>query len=239
MSGRETRERSAKELVGLQLRFKEELRSRLTDAARAQGRSLNSEIVDRLEQSIQQEDRAFGPQTYAVLQRIADELNRMGNVTGKEWFADAETNHASSLAARDIVLDQYVPDKSRLQAAVDLNRKKLPMRERADALIEELEASRVIASPKANSSARVASVPLTELPESRWKSVENWYEPMTDAERAESRIKLSELKNLLIQLDDLHAEEERLFQAQREAARQGEALYAAIRATRQDLSGGA
>lgn len=242
MSARGSKERDANDLVGLQLRFREELRLRLADAARANARSLNAEIVDRLEKSIEQEDRAFGPQTFALLQSIADELNRIGHVTGKNWFDDAETNRASSLVVRDIVLAQYLPKASSLEALVDLNRKKLPKRERAEALILELSELRVITRTKRSQASSDAKLEVTELPERNWRSKD--YDALGfelgDAERGRLREKLGELKTLLIELEDLGAEEEELFRPQREAAKQGEALYAAIVAARRlDRNGGA
>ncbi|MXO48923.1 Arc family DNA-binding protein [Erythrobacter vulgaris] len=231
MTAKRTKDRDANDVVGLQLRFREDLRSRLADAARANARSLNAEIVQRLESSIEQEDRAFGPQTVALLQSISDELDRISRITGKDWFNDAETNRASSLLVRDLVRAKYVPDTSYLEALVDLNRKKLPNRERAEALIQELSYCRVITSVKSNLASN-AKLEVTELPENRWRSED--YDALRfdlgDDERENLRQKLGELKALLIVLNDLNSEEEEILRPQREAAKRGEALYAAIMA---------
>ncbi|MFN7025645.1 MAG: Arc family DNA-binding protein [Pseudorhizobium sp.] len=242
MSTKGAKEKSAHDLVGLQLRFREELRSRLADAARDNARSLNAEIVDRLDKSLDQEDRAFGPQTYALLQAIADELNRIGQITGKDWFADKETNRASSLIVSDIIQAQYLPKAPNLQAFVDLNRKRLPKRERVLELIKELVDCRVISRPEINSAKWVAKLDVVELPERKWVSTE--YDlrraDLDDAERNTLREKLSQLNVLLSELRDLDAVEQELLRPQREAAERGEALYAAIVAARGlDRVGGA
>ena len=64
--------RRASSAVGLQLRFSEQLRRKIEKAARDNDRSMNAEIVDRLENSFLQEKEAA---------RETKVLNELGNIS--------------------------------------------------------------------------------------------------------------------------------------------------------------
>ena len=60
------------------LRVSEEMRQRLEDAATSNGRSINSEIVSRLDRSFETEDRLGGPGLSALVETIATVMKSTG-----------------------------------------------------------------------------------------------------------------------------------------------------------------
>jgi hypothetical protein len=86
-----TEDRPPQKPVGLQLRFKEQLRSRLAAAAARNEASLNSEIIRRLEDSFTQEDvmgaKGLGP----LVRAFASAIEQTEGQTGKSWVEDWET----------------------------------------------------------------------------------------------------------------------------------------------------
>jgi len=82
--------RDPADLVQLKLRFRETLRERLEQAAQADGQSLNSAIVSRLETSLR-EDQEFGSGLQAEIIRAI--IGIMGSVSrsfGKPWHEDPD-----------------------------------------------------------------------------------------------------------------------------------------------------
>ena len=98
--------RKPTDTVQLKLRFSEALRRRLEREAARQDRSLNSEIISRVEQSFQKRDEseltgstlraAFGGATGDLLRAIAIAIWLIEKRTGKKWNEDS---HAGSLAS--------------------------------------------------------------------------------------------------------------------------------------------
>ena len=73
------------------LRVSEEMRQRLEEAAKNSGRSINSEIVSRLDQSFETEDRLGGPRLSEVVERIAEAMKPTGEAAA--FFADRSKLH--------------------------------------------------------------------------------------------------------------------------------------------------
>jgi hypothetical protein len=71
-------------IVGLQLRLRESLRRRIEAAAKAEDRSLNSEIVDRLEtsflQSFLMQQLGLLSKQIGLLGEVTDDLNELAKV---------------------------------------------------------------------------------------------------------------------------------------------------------------
>ena len=93
--------RKPTDTVQLKLRFSEALRRRLEREAARQDRSLNSEIISRVEQSFQKRDEseltastlraAFGGATGDLLRAIPLAIWLIERRTGKKWNEDFET----------------------------------------------------------------------------------------------------------------------------------------------------
>ena len=66
-------------------------RARLTEAAKAAGRSLTQEIEQRLERSFETEDREGGPATHNLLNLFASEIGLIERYTGAPWASDVTT----------------------------------------------------------------------------------------------------------------------------------------------------
>ena len=83
------------------LRVPEDLRERVENAAKVSGRSLNAEILERLEQSFRTEERFGGP----ILSHIVECIANVMNVNGQR-AADTETGE---IMASDLWLNMPYP----------------------------------------------------------------------------------------------------------------------------------
>jgi len=112
--------------VQLKLRFSEALRRRLEREAARQDRSLNSEIISRVEQSFQKRDEseltastlraAFGGATGDLLRAIPIAIWLIERRTGKKWNEDFET-YFSVKDATDNVIEALARPLTPVRAA--------------------------------------------------------------------------------------------------------------------------
>ncbi len=68
--------------VQFKVRMKEALRARIEKAAKAGNKSMNAEILERLEQSFQFEDRFGGPGLIEMIERMASVMRPAGELSG-------------------------------------------------------------------------------------------------------------------------------------------------------------
>ena len=118
--------RKPTDTVQLKLRFSEALRRRLEREAARQDRSLNSEIISRVEQSFQKRDEseltastlraAFGGATGDLLRAIAIAIWLIEKRTGKKWNEDFET-YFSVKDATDNVIEALARPLTPVRAA--------------------------------------------------------------------------------------------------------------------------
>jgi Arc-like DNA binding dprotein len=108
---------SRPELVQIKIRAKDELRSALQAAADAKGTSLNSEIIDRLERSLENETKVEGifvsPVTAAVAKMMAAVMHEAGRAAGfaatftieesVDWFRNAFAFDQAAKAANRVI----------------------------------------------------------------------------------------------------------------------------------------
>ena len=73
------------------LRVPEDLRERVENAAKVNGRSLNAEILERLEQSFQTEERFGGPRVVELVETIGRVMKSTGEQTA--FFVDSSKTH--------------------------------------------------------------------------------------------------------------------------------------------------
>jgi hypothetical protein len=105
--------RKPTDTVQLKLRFSEALRRRLEREAARQDRSLNSEIISRVEQSFQKRDEseltastlraAFGGATGDLLRAIGTAIWLIERRTGKKWNEDFETYFSVKVATDNVI----------------------------------------------------------------------------------------------------------------------------------------
>jgi len=118
--------RKPTDTVQLKLRFSEALRRRLEREAARQDRSLNSEIISRVEQSFQKRDEseltastlraAFGGATGDLLRAIPIAIWLIERRTGKKWNEDFET-YFSVKDATDNVIEALARPLTPVRAA--------------------------------------------------------------------------------------------------------------------------
>ena len=118
--------RKPTDTVQLKLRFSEALRRRLEREAARQDRSLNSEIISRVEQSFQKRDEseltastlraAFGGATGDLLRAIPLAIWLIERRTGKKWNEDFET-YFSVKDATDNVIEALARPLTPVRAA--------------------------------------------------------------------------------------------------------------------------
>ena len=105
--------RKPTDTVQLKLRFSEALRRRLEREAQRQDRSLNSEIVSRLDQSFRKSEdadlaadafrAAFGEPTGDFLRALATAIWLIEKHTGKKWNRDNRTRFQVIMAMEEIM----------------------------------------------------------------------------------------------------------------------------------------
>lgn len=83
--------RTANQMVGLQLRFKETTRAKLEAAAKANGTSLNSEVVARLERSLADDEQAGGLRNQRLFNALGGTIAEIEARTGAHWNEDVAT----------------------------------------------------------------------------------------------------------------------------------------------------
>ena len=102
MPAKSDQPRAATQMVGFQTRFREDTRAKLEAAAKENGRSLNSEMVARLEQSLAWDAAAGGNRNRRLFVRIHEAISEIEALTGNKWTADPVT----FAAVRRAVLDE-------------------------------------------------------------------------------------------------------------------------------------
>ena len=100
------------------LRLPEELRQRVVDAAKASGRSLNAEVISRLQASFDATPSA----EVAALRQAVDELRESGRATRATLFLLADAFRAVT----EVGVEGRAPDPAGLKA----------VRELADAVVQ-------------------------------------------------------------------------------------------------------
>lgn len=113
--------RQLADMVQLKLRFREHTRSRLEQAASGMGNSLNSEIVARLERSLDEDERRAGPSANALFHRLAMAIEQLESLSGERWDKDPATFIAVKRALLDEIcaFDQPIADAPKIIAALD------------------------------------------------------------------------------------------------------------------------
>lgn len=89
----------------LRLRFSEGLRARIERAAAASGRSMNAEILTRLQASLDADELAGGPHTARFLRLASALIETIEARTGKKWTEDAKTWAAVASMLQHVVQD--------------------------------------------------------------------------------------------------------------------------------------
>lgn len=143
MAKKEATKRAGNEQVGLQLRFRENVRSRLQSAAELSGNSMNAEIIERLVRTLE-EDQFFGPQrNRAFFVEAATQIAHAESYTGEKWNEDA----ATYWAARRLVMstfDRFTPKPEDSDLRLDLEVEVQNLRKERQRLICELDSRNAI-----------------------------------------------------------------------------------------------
>ena len=105
--------------VDLKLRVKEPLRAAIERAARHRGISMNAEMVRRLEQTTQRDERLGGPRVASILETVATAMRTTGEhgafvATSKRHHEGAWLDHPyafdQAVKASQAVLEAFRPD---------------------------------------------------------------------------------------------------------------------------------
>lgn len=110
--------------VQIKLRLKEQLRARIEENAQIHGVSINSEIVNRLEQSLTEQEVLYGNSyTQKLLQTLAGAISIIEHKTGKRWIDDEDT-FSKALLSIYAILGQIGPVSHEEVKALLLQNKK-------------------------------------------------------------------------------------------------------------------
>jgi hypothetical protein len=99
--------RKTTDIVQLKLRLREELRRLLEREAKKRDHSLNTEIVDRLEESFRRpeslDEMLGGAHTAALVRMIAGAIGTIESRHGKRWDQDVKTQREMAMAIMFLV----------------------------------------------------------------------------------------------------------------------------------------
>ncbi|WP_394648189.1 hypothetical protein [uncultured Sphingomonas sp.] len=114
-------ERGEAKRAPINMRTTPAIRAALEDAATRGGRSLAQEIEQRLERSIEDEQRRGGPATAALIAAILADIAEIEEATGKTWHKDIATYGAVRLAISEQIADRMpVPAELVRKARLDM-----------------------------------------------------------------------------------------------------------------------
>ena len=220
----ETRE--ATQMVGLQLRFREDLRARLTDAAKTSGKSLNSEIVSRLERSLDADQDTGGGVTARALRIVASEIERAERYTERSWLSDTATHEAASLLIADAI--KRLRPTPQLEDITPTNTAWASKKAEVDEIVELLRRCHVLGWPNALLPSPLEPRAYPILPEEKWTMPAG--EPPSDEDRQIIRERLADFQQKAEELAKLEEQMEQKMQPFREALHIGRTVHRLITA---------
>ncbi|WP_417592518.1 Arc family DNA-binding protein [Parasphingorhabdus sp.] len=119
------------------LRMPTKLKALLTDKAKSNGNTLNAEILERLQSSIDAETGLGGPQMIALWSDLKKEIDYAEQATGKQWQADTAT-FAAAKALLEAQLLRFRPpmenQKEVFAAGDELDRREASLNARLEIL---------------------------------------------------------------------------------------------------------
>lgn len=199
-------QRQETDLVQLKLRFQERVRARLEDAAKANGTSLNSEIVGRLDRSLDDDALAGNQETSRFLIALASQITIAERDTGKSWQEDAETYWLARLLMNRTIAS-YDPVSEENRTYVELRQQIDEAKQRRDLLDGVLTDCRAIGR---NALLMLATskedADYVELSEKFWINPTSPDTPMTESDRETVQNWLTELREVRQRIDMLRIE---------------------------------
>lgn len=220
----ETRE--ATQMVGLQLRFREDLRARLTDAAKTSGKSLNSEIVSRLERSLDADQDTGGGVTARALRIVASEIERAERYTERSWLSDTATHEAASLLIADAV--KRLRPISQFEDITATSTAWASTKAKVDEIVELLRRCHVLGWPNALLPTALDPRASRVLPEEMWTMPSG--EPPSDEDRQILRERLKDFQHKAEELTKLDEQMSQKTQPFRDALQMGRTVHRLITA---------
>ncbi|WP_126174569.1 Arc family DNA-binding protein [Altericroceibacterium xinjiangense] len=219
--------RDPQQIVGIQLRFREALRSQLGDAASASGNSMNSEIVERLNSSLA-EDRLFGRGlNRRLLIEIANQIARAEAITGKTWHDDASTYWVVRRLVDD-VWQRHRPVPANFEAIREQESYLHQLRERRDALVTFLKGCDAVDPANALTLAfgpAAGDKFHTPAQSERWRNPKAPGQPVSDEDQAFIEERVAELETVEDEIEALNRVIHELLTPWRVAKTDGNALY--------------
>lgn len=226
MPRKPTKDRDPTEQVTLQIRFREEMRRRLQDAADQSGTSMNAEAVGRLEQSFG-EDELFGnPATRALLREIAAQILNAESATGKAWYEDAETYWAARRLAEDVWVRSR-PKPQNFEEANEVEALLITLRTRRKVLTDFLQRCGALSYQNALMVWVDGSedVPLKELERINWRNPKQPDDPPTEEEAEFIKECLAERREVEAEYQDATKRLKQLLEPWHAARHKGQAIY--------------
>lgn len=218
--------RESKDLVQFKLRFREELRGQLENAAISSGSSINSEIVDRLTRSVSDDELLGTGPTRRLIIEIATQIAHVEATTGKRWHEDPSTYFAARELADD-AWSRSVPKQENSEEILEAQAQLIALREQRKRLIVELRRCCVVQPargdlPDAHGLFEVTYEPTDSF---RWRDATNPEHELDDVEAALLQLELEEFQEVEQSIAALCAELEEKQGVWRAAEQKGRAVY--------------
>lgn len=232
MARKSDKQRDPTQIVGLQLRFREDLRARIERAAEESGNSMNTEIATRLERSLDAERHYGDAQTRALVRDIIGRIALIEGVTVEEWHRDPTTYYAVWEAVADI-FNRARPIPPNFEALSKLQAEQLALTARRDALrkfLVQCNAATIgmntlagLLLPEAERHGVV-----TEKPMTGWHWPERPDELMTGDEINFTQERIAELREIEARHGEITTEMAELMEPWQTARTNGRAIYRSL-----------
>ncbi|WP_205693889.1 Arc family DNA-binding protein [Croceicoccus ponticola] len=221
--------RTDNELVQLKLRFREDLRVQLEEAARANNTSMNNEIVARLRASIDLDERLAGHSAFDLFVEMASQIKKAEALTGKSWTNDLKTYWVARRLSDDI-WKQYEPTPPNFEEITALQVRLNELHQQHSVLEIFLKECGVLGPMNALSSLALGRRPydrelLAQRDPSQWHYPDRPGEVLTEEDRSIMQEKLDEWIKTGEEAASLSAQMNELAKPGQEAKARGRALY--------------
>lgn len=219
--------RDPTQIVPLQIRIREELRSEIEQAAKASGNSMNSEIAERLAISLREDQVLGSGPTRAMVGRIASDIALIEGRTGKLWTDDLATFEAVRLMI-EATVGRHRPPRENQQQFFDFLEREKRDTEREDVLTAALLEWGVLELRQPNALLALTDPSVPSVPYHGEAHPDQWHkpggveEPLSREDRNAIVQLLQEWRSLRTRyperLDQLRALKEPIERAEREGA---------------------
>jgi hypothetical protein len=224
--------REPTQMVGFQMRLKESLRAKLEACAQEAGTSLNSEVIARLERSLEADRQLGDAGTQRLFLDMAQQISLAEMHTGNRWQEDGATYWAVRYLC-EAALSRAKPPPPHVAAVNELEAERVRIEEKSAAQAETMKACGALAARQNTLADLVNPSPspvYIETPRDRWHYPNEPERGLDDDEAATIAESLAGLWEAERRILEIREEIVRLLTPWANAQSTGKAIYQRLNA---------